>query len=119
MIKKIIYSALISIGIVIAVVLLGYILVPCLPLNELLTAESARYVFSAVSQSMAAIFALTFVVTGWITSFTAKDMAKHVFEYVFRLTRTGVTVWLFILSIALNFIYLGFTCHNSLPKLRQ
>lgn len=109
MIKKIFFSALISIGIVIAVVLLGRILVSCLSLNQVLTAESARYVFSAVSQSMAAIFALTFVIAGWITSYTARDLAKHVFRYFSSLYLTLITVFLFVFTIVINFIYLGFT----------
>jgi len=114
MIKRAIYSALISIAIVIVVILSGYFLVPCLSLHELLTAESARYVFSAVSQSMAAIFALTFVVIGWISSLAAKGLLKDVFRFIFMQIGSQITVLIFVNSILINIIYLGFTDNSKI-----
>jgi hypothetical protein len=106
-------SLLISIGIVIVSTLIGFYLNFCFGVGAQWDKETARYLFSSISQSLAAIIALAFVVLNFITSFASKNLAKYVYRYVFSLRRTLITYFLFALTILYNFLYLAYVDDKS------
>lgn len=108
--SNIVWSLIISIGIVIGSTLIGLGVNHYIDLDKIWLKDNStpQYLFSSVSQSLAAIFALAFIVLNFITFFASKNLARHVYRYVFNLRRTWITFFLFILVILFNFIYLAY-----------
>jgi hypothetical protein len=95
----------------------GYIFDKFSGWRDNLNPESVRYVLSAMAQSLAALFALILIVISWISAYSAKSLIKDVFKFVLRLKITWITLFIFILAILQNFIYLGFIS-DKLPDER-
>jgi len=115
--KIIVQSILIAVGVILVATILGTLISFLFYLFIFIDHDSARYYFSAMAQSLAALFALTFIVINLITSFASKNLAKHVFRYVFSRKLSLTTIALFVFSIIYNLIYLSFIKEGGHPEL--
>ena len=97
--------ALLSVAIIDAVV---YCFVLFFGIHFEIDNSSARYLLSSTSQSLAAIFALVFIVVSVIIAYASKNIIADVLRYIFQ-KRSGVfVVSVFLFSLINNFIFLSF-----------
>ncbi|MHA2279004.1 MAG: hypothetical protein ACXAC2_24760 [Candidatus Kariarchaeaceae archaeon] len=106
--KKIVSSIIKAFLSVVMIDVIAYIIVIILGCYFDIDNNSARYLLSSISQSLAAIFALVFIVVSVIIAYASKNIITDVLRYIFQ-KRSGVfIVSVFFLSLMNNFIFLNF-----------
>lgn len=105
--KKIIKSVLGAFFVVSLIDLFAYIFIYYFWWHININSSSVRYLLSSISQSLAAIFALVFIVVSVIIAYVSKNIVVDVLRYIFQ-KRGGIfVVSIFFFTLLNNFIFLG------------
>ncbi len=106
--KKIASSFFLALLLIVLVDAIVYLLVSFFGCYFEVDNSSARYLLSSISQSLAAIFALVFIVVSVIIAYASKNIISDVLRYIFQKRRGVFVVFVFFFSLLNNFVFLGF-----------